>query len=134
MPGTRSDALLHRQLDALLFAPPASPPTTSFAHAKTFPALAFVLSSKRQTKYILHSAISSPATVLAFSTPTTASAQGDLFVYRDAEGRTTAPSAVVKLGGGEDGELLGVKGVKTRAGNVLVALCERRLVVVKDLL
>lgn len=104
-----------------------------FTHAKTFPALAFVLSSKRQTKYILHSPLE-PATVLAFSTPTTTSSQGDLFVYRDALGGTTAPSSVIKLGGGEDGELLGVKGVKTASGNVLVALCERRLVVVKDLL
>jgi hypothetical protein len=123
---------LPRQLDALLFAPPPSPPTTTFTHAKTFPALAFVLSSKRQTKYILHSSLA-PATVLAFSTPTTASSQGDLFVYRDAQGGTTAASGVVKLGGGDDGELLGVKGVKTGSGNVLVALCERRLVVVKDL-
>lgn len=120
------------QLDALLFSPPATPPTTTFGHIKTFPALAFVLSSKRQTKYILHAT----STVLAFSTPTTASAQGDLFVYRDAEGKDTAASGVVKLGGGEDGELLGVKGVRVggEGDGVLVALCERRLVVVRGLL
>lgn len=71
---------------------------------------------------------------MAFSTPTNGTSQGDVFVYRDADGQTTAPSSVVKLGGGEDGELLGVKGVKVGEEKALVALCETRIVIIKGLL
>lgn len=131
------------QLDALLFRPPSSADniaTCPFQHIKTFPALSYVISSKREVKYILHTPTShgsstAPASVLVFSSPTTSASQGDLFVYYEAGGKPTARSGVVKLGGGdEEGALLGVKGVEVAGERVLVGLCERRIVVIRGLL
>jgi hypothetical protein len=147
-----SITLWPRQVDALLFQPPSASPTTTFTHTKTFPALSFVLSSKRDTRFILHtasppsslSASSSEkgAAVIAFSTPSSpaSSSGGDAFIYYEAKGEKTAPSGVLKFGGGEDeGSLLGVKGVvvdgkEGKKEKVLVGLCEKGLTVVKGLI
>ncbi|CDZ96777.1 HSP20-like chaperone [Phaffia rhodozyma] len=130
------EILVKYSLDALLFKPP-SDFNSPFTHLKTFPALSFVLSSKRETKYILHTPLVdhlSPAKVLAFTSPTTEGAQGDLFIYQEAEGQMTAPSGVFKMGGGEEGALVGVKAVKISGEDVLIGLCEQTIVLLRGVL
>ncbi len=105
----------------------------SFEHVATFPALAFVLASKRDLRYVFH--ISSKV-VLAFEGSTGVGFGENVYIYKAAKQRTsrTADQAVLKIGGGSAGTLVGACGIQRKGGRVdLVCLCENELVVVNDI-
>ncbi|GAA6063273.1 hypothetical protein JCM10212_004288 [Sporobolomyces blumeae] len=159
---------IKHDVDGLVFSPPTDrtphPPSTDntpgarrrnpfeWTHTSTFPALAFVLATKRDTKFIHHL---SSRCVLAFDSPsilsnasassdpssssersvTTASA-GNLFIYLAPEprGALKGKQMVIKLGtaGRSTGQLMGVAGVELEGGEVaVVALCENELLVIR---
>ena len=137
-------------VDGLLFAPPegdcASEP---WVHQATVPALAFVMSSKKDLRLVRHLASSHSAstlhspkrakteqsasgtttTVLAFDAGSSSAGQGNVYVYYPPTNKTTAKQGVVRVAGGERGALLGVGAVDVGGKRVVLALCETELVV-----
>ncbi|KAM0751209.1 hypothetical protein T439DRAFT_356042 [Meredithblackwellia eburnea MCA 4105] len=121
--------IIKNDVDGLLFHPPSqttSSSSTPWTHTSTFPALAFVLATKRDASFIYH--IDSRC-VLAFDIPSatsnsrTASGGGNLFVYWRPEGTkdVTGRQRVVRISSG----LLGVAGIKDKEGKLaVVMLCE----------
>jgi CS domain len=123
--------IVKNSIDGVVFSlpsnPPLSPPT--WAHTSTFSALAFVLASKQDTRFTYH--VPSKA-VLAFENGTK-DRGGNVYIYRSSVhmGEKWAKQAVLKVGDGESGSLLGVGAVRTsRGGYVLLCLCEAKLVVI----
>ncbi|KAK4687372.1 hypothetical protein P7C73_g2731, partial [Tremellales sp. Uapishka_1] len=139
-------------VDGLFFRPSDTldsiiPPWT---HTSTCPALAFVLSSKRDLRLIRHLTIDPhhlseahetkkarvdhrlQTTVLAFES------SGNVYVYYPVSGERVlvARQGVTNVSGGEKGELLGcgLVDVGTTGQKVVVALCERELVVLQSVL
>jgi len=95
--------------------------------------LAFVLASKRETRFVHH--VGSQA-VLAFESGAR-ELGGNVYVYRN----TTkvhdkwAQQAVLKVGSGNGGSLLGVGLIQTKNGTqVVVCLCEGEWVVMSNVL
>ncbi|GAA5926175.1 hypothetical protein JCM3775_005223 [Rhodotorula graminis] len=147
-------------VDGLLFTPPpASTAAYEWSHASTFPALAFVLATKRDTRFVHHllpSPLSSSSTsaatsgaVLAFDAPALPTSGGasaptrdgaNCFVYLappppvlGARARTGV-QMVLRVGGPGAGALVGVAAVELEGGErAVVALCEREVVVVRVL-
>lgn len=136
IPGLHENTLVVKNdIDGLLFLlPPALEGVSSsgWKHASTYPALAFVLASKRDTRFIYH--VSKKA-VLAFESGSSFGS-GNLYIYRGA--RTTensAKQAILKISGGTSGALLGVGALRRQdQGFFLCCLCEQELVLVKDIL
>ncbi|KAM0789072.1 hypothetical protein ACM66B_003135 [Microbotryomycetes sp. NB124-2] len=133
--------VIKHDVDGLLFTPPLEAPASySWSHAATFPALAFVLASKRDCTFVRH--VGDTAVIALDSPPHSDpgvqprySSSTNAFVYyrpgeRDAR---TAMQAVIKVGGANSGAVLGVAGVSSSARpgrDVLVCvLCENELVV-----
>lgn len=139
------------ELDGQLFEPPHNASTWKWAHEVTFPALAFVLASKRDAqRVLLHTSPEGASVVLAFegaSNPTAAARQGtssdagSLFVYcapREPKAQH-ALSHVIQLGaratqGVSSGSLIGAAALALGGKQVLLCLCERQLLVLTDLL
>lgn len=135
-----STIVIKHDVDGLLFLPP--PVATghyAWAHTSTFPALAFVLATKRDAYFVHHVA---DKAVFAFDSPSqfalasaasgTRSGAGNLFVYFNTGGvkDTAGRQLVLRVGGPNSGSLMGVGGVAGPAGRtVLLALCEKELVV-----
>lgn len=120
--------IVKQAVDGLLFTPPASadPTRSPWVHEATSPALAFVLSSKRDLRLVRHLTADGKTTVLAFDSGS-GTGNGNAYLYyppTDGSG-STAPQGVVGISGRERGALLGVGSVD----GVVVALCERALVV-----
>ncbi|EJC98110.1 uncharacterized protein FOMMEDRAFT_114955 [Fomitiporia mediterranea MF3/22] len=147
VPGLRESEpslVIKSDIDGLLFTLPPSTnkeETWKWKHTSTYPALSFVLASKRDTRFTFH--ISSLA-VLAFESGTSTGG-GNVYIYRGSPGETQkstwAKQAVLKVSGGTSGALLGVGALRlqqetstTKDGFVLLCLCERELIVVKDIL
>ncbi|TFK91115.1 hypothetical protein K466DRAFT_644078 [Polyporus arcularius HHB13444] len=107
---------------------PDEPP--KWEHTSTYSALAFVLASKRDTRFVHH--VSSKA-VFAFES----GAQdlgGNVYVYRGAGPKENwAKQAILKIGGGSAGSLLGVGLMKAQGKVVILCLCEGELVVLHDI-
>nr|ODN82513.1 hypothetical protein L203_05320 [Cryptococcus depauperatus CBS 7841] len=131
-------------------------------HVSTHPALAFVISSKRDIRLIrhivlpplLHTApyanLSSSLTskkpkvssysasiksvVFAFDSGSSTTGQGNLYVYYPPTSEALAHQGVLPLSGGEKGALLGVGAVQVGEEQIIVALCEEVLVVLKSIL
>ncbi|KAI0072867.1 hypothetical protein K474DRAFT_1650338 [Panus rudis PR-1116 ss-1] len=108
---------------------------STWKHTSTFSALAFVLASKRDTRFVHH--VSNKA-VLAFESGSRLG--GNAYIYRNTAKLHDqyAKQAVLKIcsgiGGGEDA-LLGVGMVRTKRGKeVMLCLCEGELVVAHDVL
>ena len=151
-------------VDGLLFTPPpASTGAYEWSHASTFPALAFVLATKRDTRFVHHllpsslsssasltaSSTSSTGAVLAFDAPALPTSGGasistrdgaNCFVYLSppvpAAGTRarTGAQMVLRVGGPGAGALVGVAAVELEGGEkAVVALCEREVVVVRVL-
>lgn len=101
-------------------------------HVSTYPALAFVLASKRDTRFRFH--LSSQA-VMAFESGT-GFGGGNVFIYRGTGSKDVwAKQSILKVSGGAAGALLGVGAANTADGKrALLCLCERELVVVNDIL
>ncbi|TBU28586.1 hypothetical protein BD311DRAFT_758024 [Dichomitus squalens] len=108
---------------------PEDPPI--WEHTSTYSALSFVLASKRDTRFVHH--VSSKA-VFAFES----GAQdlgGNVYIYRGAGPKENwAKQAILKIGGGLAGSLLGVGLMKVQGRIVILALCEGELVVLYGIL
>ncbi|BGP15480.1 hypothetical protein JCM10213_005747 [Rhodosporidiobolus nylandii] len=144
---------IKHDVDALLFSPPSPSSASPFGwqHTATLPALAFVLATKRDTRFVYHlrspfsssSSISTAGAVLAFDAPALLPGPapsgrgggGNLFVYvapptgsREKNGK----SMVVRVGGAGSGALLGAAAVEIEGGEkVVLALCERAVEVLR---
>jgi hypothetical protein len=133
--------VIKHDVDGIRFTPASIiSPSYNWRHTSTFPALAFVLATKRDASFVYH--LSNQA-VFAFDSPpnydlgTTRSGAGNLFVYfntigtKDLKGRQW----VLRVGGTKSGSLVGVAaiggGYEGREGNVVLALCEKEVVVFK---
>ena len=117
-------------VDGLSFNPPTSnPSSTPWKHTATSPALAFVLSSKRHIRIVRHVADIGGNAILAFDSGSSSTVRGNLYVYYPPTSRTSARQGVVRISGVERGALLGVGCVDAGGKKVIVALCEKALVV-----
>ncbi|GAA6012968.1 hypothetical protein JCM11491_000924 [Sporobolomyces phaffii] len=146
-PSSRIEAsvTIKHDVDGLLFALPSDTKPYQWRHASTFPALAFVLATKRDTKFVYHHldrfalAFDAPASLTASSTSNSKAAQqsseggGNLFAYFAPVGNETkGKQMVLKVGTGASGQVVGVAGIKLDGEQVaIVALCERELVVLR---
>jgi len=140
-----SSITIKHDVDGLLFQPPSSTASKPYqwAHASTFPALAFVLATKRDTRFVYHHldkfalAFDSPALLpsssSSSSTTKSRDGAGNLFVYFTPEPKENkGKQMVLRVGDGASGSIMGVAGVELEGGElVIVALCELRLVVLK---
>jgi hypothetical protein len=129
LPGAGSPpALLTKHgLDGILFALDGH--GGAWAHAATFPALAFVLASKRGTR-VLHAGARA---VLALE----ARGARNLYLYHGQAGRAAyGRQTIVRVGGGGDGGMLVGVGALTgpRGEKVVLALCEHEIVALRGLL
>lgn len=149
-PPSQGDTTLvgKHDIDGLLFSL-ASPPVPStpssipfipesWTHTSTFPALSFVLASKRDTRFVFHAG---SRAVLAFES----GESGNVYIYRGASGKPKwNKQAVLRASGHGAGALLGVVALSSSAGGgldgadkeeiVLLALCEKELVVLRDVI
>ncbi|KAI0822263.1 hypothetical protein BC628DRAFT_1327771 [Trametes gibbosa] len=99
-----------------------------WTHTATYSALAFVLASKRDTRFVHHVG---HRAVFAFESGTQ-DLGGNVYIYRGAGPKENwAKQAVLKVGGGSAGALLGVGLVKTQDKVVVLCLCEGELVVLR---
>jgi hypothetical protein len=125
-PDAPATLVAKRGLDGLLFAlaPGADGGADRWAHAGTFPALAFVLASKRETRFVLHAGAHA-----AFALEAGA---GNAFVFR-APGRALyGQQMIVRVGPG----LLGACALRAADGAAaaVLCLCERELVLLRGLI
>jgi len=123
--------IVKNSLDGIVFSlPPTSTtaPTPTWAHTSTFPALAFVLASKQDTRFTYH--VPSKA-VLAFENGVR-DRGGNVYIYRRTVGKEKwAKQTVLKVGDGSGGSLLGVGALMVgKGGHVLLCLCEGELVMI----
>ena len=121
---------------ALAAAPDAGARPPAWAHAWTYSALAFVLASKRDTRFVHHAGARA---VFAFESGGGAAggAGGNVYVYRGAGPKeNVAHQTVLKIGGGDAGALLGVGTAVVQGGRktIVLCLCEGELVVLHGVL
>ena len=109
-----------------------------WTHGWTFSALAFVLASKRDTRFVHHAG---PRAVFAFESGGGAAGGtgtgGNVYVYYGAGPRENhARQTVLKIGGGAAGALLGVGAMSVLGGQktIVLCLCEGELVVLHGVL
>ncbi|GJE97156.1 NudC domain-containing protein [Phanerochaete sordida] len=105
----------------------------AWKHNVTYNALSFVLASKRDTRFVHH--LSSKA-VLAFESGSR-DLGGNVYIYQAPakRGDKFSKQAVLKVGDGASGPLLGVGAVVTAAGREeILCLCERELVMIHSTL
>ncbi|KZT60308.1 hypothetical protein CALCODRAFT_448964 [Calocera cornea HHB12733] len=136
LPHTVPSAVTKHTLDGLYFTTPSSSgeeASYDWTHAATYPALAFVLASKRDVKFTFHHG---PDLALAFEggTGKDLSIGGNVYMYKGAAGANKAGQAVLRVSGGDEGPLMGVQVTKLGGKEALVCLCERKLVIVRDVL
>ncbi|KAL5525765.1 hypothetical protein ACEPAG_7102 [Sanghuangporus baumii] len=130
-------------IDGLLFTLPSSPNQSQspcvWTHKSTYPALAFVLASKRDMRFTFH--ISS-SLVLGFESGAGLGG-GNLYIYhglRPGSKDAWAKQSLLKVSGGPSGALLGVSALRvdgtgdSKERLVLLCLCENELVIVKNLI
>ncbi|KAI0269822.1 hypothetical protein BC834DRAFT_819472 [Gloeopeniophorella convolvens] len=102
-----------------------------WTHESTYSALAFVLASKRDTRFTYY--VPSKG-VLAFEGGGLEYG-GNLYIYRDAKPKNNwAKQAILKLVSGMSGSLLGVGAVSVGTQTVLLCLCENELVVLRGVI
>ena len=122
--GPTGSITVKRDVDAPLFVPAAGP---AWQHTTTYPALDYVLASKRTLRLALHIG---ERLCVAFE----AASPGNVYVYwppapgvRDK----TSRQAIIRLA--DSGNILGAAAVRAGSGLRVVLLCERELVVLSDL-
>jgi len=105
--------------------------TPGWTHLSTFSALAFVLASKRDTRFTYH--VPSKA-VLAFESGGI-DYGGNLYVYRGAKPKSNlAKQAILKLTGSTSGSLLGVGAIRNGEESIILCLCEKELLILRNML
>ena len=140
LPGIGDDEIslvVRHTIDGLSFVLSSSDEDTSasgspvWTHASTFSALAFVLASKRDTRFTYH--VTSKA-VLAFESGG-ADYGGNLYIYRNAKPKSNvAKQAILKLTGNTSGSLLGVGATRIAGQAIILCLCEKELLVLRTVL
>lgn len=132
-PTLNDDGLIVKSaIDGLYYRPSTTGDITKkpWTHTSTTPALAFVLSSKRDIRLVRHIASDSSTIVLAFDAGSTGEqAQGNVYVYYPPDSKMYARQGVVGVSGREKGALLGVGSMSVGGKDVVVVLCEKELVV-----
>lgn len=134
--------VIKHDVDGVRFNPMTTAASTyTWTHLATFPALAFVLATKRDAHFIYH--LDSYA-VFAFDSPsnfTVAAAglagrtgAGNLFVYFNTVGKKDIKGKqwVLRVGGPQSGGLMGVAAIRSAdggGGTAVMALCEQDLVI-----
>jgi hypothetical protein len=128
--GSSKDGIIIKSgVDGLLFTPPSSQPNkTSWVHTTTSPALSFVLSSKPDLRLVRHIRNAEGTVVLAFESGSSVGS-GNAFAYYPPTSSTTAAQGVVGVCGSDRGTLLGVGSVDVGGKEIVIALCEKELVV-----
>ncbi|KAG6814254.1 hypothetical protein H0H92_015369 [Tricholoma furcatifolium] len=106
-----------------------NPISPVWIHSSTFSALSFVLASKQDTRFTLHS----PDAVFAFEGGVR-DRGGNVYIYRSASPTTKwAKQAILKVGDGFGGSLLGVGAFQVSGSTpVLLCLAESELVLIKN--
>ena len=105
--------------------------TPAWTHLSTFSALAFVLASKRDTRFTYH--VLSKA-VLAFESGGVEYG-GNLYIYRGAKPKSNlAKQAILKLTGSTSGSLLGVGAIRKDEESIILCLCEKELLILRNML
>jgi hypothetical protein len=133
--GSDDGLIVKSAIDGLYYRPSSSGDITKtpWTHVSTTPALAFVLSSKRDIRLVRHIASASNTTVLAFDAGSTGEqAQGNVYVYYPPDSKMYARQGVVGVSGREKGALLGVGSVSVGGKEVVLVLCEKELVILHD--
>ncbi|KAK0449202.1 hypothetical protein EV421DRAFT_1995585 [Armillaria borealis] len=103
---------------------------SEWIHTSTYSALAFVLASKRDTRFIYHT----NAAVLAFESG--AQNRGaNVYIYRAVPPTEQwAKQAILKVNDGIGGSLLGVGSIETQeGGQMIICLAENELVTIRDI-
>lgn len=121
--------IVRNAVDGLLISPTAD----GWKHQGTNPALAFVMSSKRDLRLVRHATRTQDgrgeSLVLAFDAGS-GTGQGNAYLYWPPKaGEDTARQGVLGVSGGDRGALLGVGEVEVGERRIAVALCEKSLVV-----
>lgn len=132
--GNEISMVVKHTIDGLLFVlsdEDKASGTPVWTHSSTFSALAFVLASKRDARFTYH--VPSKA-VLAFESGGPEYG-GNLYIYRDAKPKSNlAKQAILKLAGHTSGSLLGVGAIRNGEEVVILCLCERELLVLRNVL
>lgn len=98
-------------------------------HENTFSALAFVLASKRDTRFTYHAS----DIVFAFENGTQGRG-GNVYIYRSSTPKELwAKQSVLAVGQADGGSLLGIGAVasSSETGNTIACLCENELIVLR---
>ncbi|KAG8904791.1 hypothetical protein FRB99_001180 [Tulasnella sp. 403] len=112
--------------------PKSHPGNLEWVHTSTFSALSFVLASKRDLRFVYHIGTK---VVLAFE-GNRGDAGENVYIYRATATNTarTADQAIIRIGGGTAGTLLGACGIMGPDGRSrVVCLCEKQLVVLPEI-
>lgn len=135
-----STIAVQHDVDGLLYRAPSSATDFRWTHESTFPALAFVLATKRDTRFVYHLgdracfAFDAPALLPgpARSRPTIGAGNAFVYVAPDSPRAKQGTQHVVKVGSPDSGALVGVVLTMLASGEpVIVALCERELVTLR---
>ncbi|KZT19450.1 hypothetical protein NEOLEDRAFT_1234336 [Neolentinus lepideus HHB14362 ss-1] len=138
LPGLEGEAslIVKEHLDGVVFTLPSrcsNEAQWKWANTGTFPALSFVLASKRDTRFTYHTN-SQPKLVMAFESGSQTFG-GNVYLYREPTDKEKwGVQSVLKVGGGQAGAVLGVGTVRVGPRKVVVCLCEGEIVVLKDVL
>ncbi|KAF9077657.1 hypothetical protein BDP27DRAFT_1282685 [Rhodocollybia butyracea] len=125
-----SSLIMKEGLDGTVYVLQSSSNTDAAAewtHASTYSALAFVLASKQDVRFIHHNEN------LVFALESGIQNRGgNMYVYRSTTpSEAWAKQAILKVGDGAGGALLGVGAINVEGRDVILALTERQLVIVK---
>lgn len=135
-----SDITVQHDVDGLLFQAPTTAAEYRWRHTSTFPALAFVLATKRDTRFVYHLdrracfAFDSPALLPGPARTRPFGGAGNLFVYvsPDESKAKQGIQHVVRVGSPSSGGLLGVISTRLASGEpVIIALCEHEVVTLR---
>lgn len=120
--------IIKSHIDGALFSPIGFADPPRWEHTSSFSALAFVLASKRDTRFTYHT----DQAVFAFEGGTK-DRGGNVYIYRVAPVSSKwAKQTVLKIDDGRGGSLLGVGAWSAPDGLELVCLTEGELVLVKS--
>jgi hypothetical protein len=109
---------------------PANEGLPGWKHENTFSALAFVLASKRDTRFTYHAS----DMIFAFENGTQ-DRGGNVYVYRCSSPKELwAKQSVLTVGQGDGGSLLGIGAFTSgsETGNTIICLCENELVILHN--
>ncbi|KAF5369377.1 hypothetical protein D9758_002672 [Tetrapyrgos nigripes] len=126
-PGTPSSSLsliMKEGVDGVVFAL-GSDTTPKWSHTKSFSALSFVLASKQDVKFTYHTS----DLVFAFENGLR-DRGGNVYVYQGTTEKW-AKQAILRLGDGAGGSLLGVGMVEVQGKRIVIALAEKELITLR---